>query len=95
MDKVDRMQAKALRLCCGIMRSLAAVDVDIKLKIYWASLTGYRDFHPDEKHLNWERERARRSCFEWDDEITNRFYTSYSSLQILRTDIQQNTALHQ
>ncbi|XDV52299.1 hypothetical protein PO909_021042 [Leuciscus waleckii] len=81
LKKLDVVQAQALRLCCGAVKTtpVAALQVEMGemplhirrkqlMMHYWINLQGHSgDRHPTTKILLpcWESERAKRGCFAW------------------------------
>lgn len=77
LKKLEVVQAQALRLCCGALKTtpVSALQVEmgelLLMMNYWTNLQGYSEDHnPTKKVLLpcWERERAKRECFAWSSE---------------------------
>lgn len=80
LRRLDVIQAKALRLCLGAVKTspVCALQVEageMPLNIrrkqllvnYWVNLKGHGDSHPTKRILQdyWERERAQKFSFGW------------------------------
>ena len=88
LKKLEVVQAQALRLCCGALKTtpVSALQVEMGemqlcirhkqlMMNYWANLQGHsEDRHPARKVLPpcWERERTKTECFVRSSETVSR-----------------------
>ncbi len=80
LEKLDRIQAQALRICCGTYPTtpIAAMQVEINempldirrqqlMAVYWTNLKSQDEVHPTRKILRicWEQEMNKHKSFGW------------------------------
>uniref|UniRef100_A0A673MAK6 Uncharacterized LOC107721237 n=1 Tax=Sinocyclocheilus rhinocerous TaxID=307959 RepID=A0A673MAK6_9TELE len=83
LEKLDKIQAQALRQCCGAVKTtpipslqvlLGEIPLEMRRKQlminYWANLKGHKDDHPTKMVLMkcWEQNKLSRKSFGWSSE---------------------------